>query len=35
VPIPLHFALGENFHLEGDLTTEQLTMLPEVFDQPD
>jgi len=35
VPIPLHFALGENFHLEGDLSTEQLTMLPEAFDQPD
>lgn len=35
VPIPLHFALGENFHLEGDLSTEQLTRLPEIFDQPD
>ena len=34
VPIPLHFALGENFHLEGDLSTEQLTRLPEIFDQP-
>lgn len=35
VPIPLHFALGENFHLEGDLSPEQLASLPEVFDQPD
>ncbi len=34
VPIPLHFALGENFFLEGDLSTEQLTRLPEFFDQP-
>ena len=35
VPIPLHFALGENFHLEGDLSPEQLARLPEIFDQPD
>jgi AMP nucleosidase len=35
VPIPLHFALGENFYLEGDLTAEQITTLPEFFDQPD
>ena len=35
VPIPLHFALGENFHLEGDLSAEQLITLPEIFDQPD
>lgn len=35
IPIPLHFALGENFHLEGDLSTEQLITLPEIFDQPD
>jgi AMP nucleosidase len=35
VPIPLHFALGENFHLEGDLSSEQLARLPEIFDQPD
>ncbi len=34
VPIPLHFALGEHFHLEGDLTAEQITALPEIFDQP-
>ena len=35
VPIPLHFALGENFHLEGDLSPEQLARLPDIFDQPD
>ncbi|MCK5554727.1 MAG: AMP nucleosidase [Alphaproteobacteria bacterium] len=35
IPIPLHFALGENFHLECDLSTEQLITLPEIFDQPD
>ncbi len=34
-PIPLHFALGESFHLEGDLTQAQLEQLPDVFDQPD
>lgn len=35
VPIPLHFALGEMFHLEGDLSPEQMGKLPEIFDQPD
>src|SRR5687768_12859439 len=34
-PIPLHFALGEEFHLEQDLTQEQLESLPFVFDRPD
>lgn len=34
-PIPLHFALGEEFHLEADLTTEQIEILPDMFDQPD
>lgn len=34
-PIPIHFALGENFHLEGDLTKEQMDALPNLFDQPD
>ncbi len=33
-PIPLHFALGEEFHLEEDLTHGQLENLPFVFDQP-
>lgn len=35
VPIPLHFALGEDFHLERDLTHSQMEMLPQIFDQPD
>jgi AMP nucleosidase len=34
-PIPIHFALGEDFHLEGDLTTEQIALIPSIFDQPD
>ncbi len=33
-PIPIHFALGENFHLEQDLSREQINALPYVFDQP-
>ena len=33
-PIPLHFALGDGFHLEGDLSAEQIAMLPHIFDQP-
>lgn len=33
-PIPIHFALGEEFHLEQDLTQEQIETLPFVFDQP-
>jgi len=35
MPIPIHFALGEHFHLEGDLTPELLATLPRVFDLPD
>lgn len=35
MPIPLHFALGETFHLEGDLDAEKLSMLPQLFDVPD
>ena len=35
VPMPLHFALGEDFHLERDLTHAQMEMLPHIFDQPD
>jgi AMP nucleosidase len=35
MPIPLHFALGENFHLEGGLTGEQIAALPHYFDLPD
>lgn len=34
-PIPLHFALGDNFHLEGGLSVEQISLLPQLFDQPD
>ena len=34
-PIPVHFALGEGFHLEGDLTDEQLKDLVDIFDVPD
>lgn len=34
-PIPLHFALGELFHLEGELTADQIAGLADVFDQPD
>lgn len=33
--IPLHFALGEDFHIERDLTQIQMEMLPLIFDQPD
>jgi AMP nucleosidase len=33
--IPIHFALGENFHLEQDLSAEQIEALPYTFDQPD
>lgn len=35
VAIPLHFALGESFHLEKDLTQTQMEELPSIFDQPD
>lgn len=34
-PIPIHFALGEGFHLEGDLAVGQLADLPNIFDVPD
>lgn len=33
--IPIHFALGEDFHLEQDLSAEQMADLPHIFDQPD
>lgn len=35
IPIPVHFALGEDFHLEGELSAEQIEALPNLFDQPD
>lgn len=34
-PIPIHFALGEDFYLEKDLSSEQMEQLPNIFDQPD
>ena len=33
-PIPLHFALGEEFYLEGNLSDEKLHDLPDYFDVP-
>lgn len=33
--VPLHFALGDQFHLEADLSAEQMSILPLLFDQPD
>lgn len=35
VPIPIHFALGEDFHLERDLDQLQIETFAERFDQPD
>ncbi|MBI1216571.1 MAG: AMP nucleosidase [Alphaproteobacteria bacterium] len=32
--IALHFALGDKFHLERDLTEEQILKVPQLFDQP-
>jgi AMP nucleosidase len=34
VEIPLHFALGESFHLEDSLSDEQMLDLPRLFTQP-
>ena len=34
-PIPIHFALGEKFHLERGLSVEQVDSLPQIFDLPD
>ncbi|MEJ6007652.1 AMP nucleosidase [Paucibacter sp. AS339] len=33
--IPLHFALGEQEHIEGNLSPERRRLLREVFDMPD
>jgi AMP nucleosidase len=33
--IPIHFALGEHFHPEGDLTEDQMKQVPYLFDIPD
>lgn len=35
VPIPIHFALGEGFYLEGTLTQERAQAIGDVFDLPD
>ena len=35
VAIPIHFALGSDFHLEGDLNKDQMADLPDIFDVPD
>jgi len=34
-PIPVHFALGTDFHLEKDLDVEKLESIPTIFDVPD
>lgn len=34
-PMPIHFALGEDYHLEKDLTKELIETLPNYFDRPD
>ncbi len=34
-PIPVHFALGEHFHLEKDLSPDNLRDVPDLFDIPD
>lgn len=34
-PMPIHFALGENFHLEKDLDPDKLRQVPDIFDIPD
>ncbi len=33
-PIPIHFALGDDFHLERQLSEDQIHALPEKFDIP-
>jgi AMP nucleosidase len=35
MPIPIHFALGEDYYLEKDLSVEQVRDLALVFDVPD
>jgi AMP nucleosidase len=34
-PIPIHFALGENLHLEGNLDQTRIRSLGDAFDLPD
>lgn len=33
-PIPIHYALGDDFHLEGDLDNDQIRILHSSFDMP-
>jgi AMP nucleosidase len=35
MPIPVHFSLAENDHLEGTLTAERRMLMRDVFDLPD
>lgn len=34
-PIPIHFALGDDIHIEHDLSAHHIKMLPRMFDMPD
>lgn len=34
-PIPIHFALGDDIHIEHDLSEHHIHMLPRMFDMPD
>jgi AMP nucleosidase len=34
-PIPIHFALGETFHVESGLSPDRIARLPQFFDVPD
>jgi len=34
-PIPVHFSLADNDHIEGQLTHERRALLPDFFDLPD
>lgn len=34
-PIPMHFALGEGYHLEGELSVDAVSKIPDYFDVPD
>ncbi|MGH1398977.1 MAG: AMP nucleosidase [Alphaproteobacteria bacterium] len=35
IAIPIHFALGSDYHLEGRLSPDQMGDLPDLFDVPD
>lgn len=34
-PMPIHFVLGEDFHVEGELTPRHMEALANIFDLPD